>query len=223
MFDLNDICAADRSLQRGDDDGWVTINGTHVLISGGKATGGAAGSRLSGYDFSKAKSTKSKAKSSAGSFKPKKLTSTEGVKVGDRIKYKSTGLGEKYETEFTVTQVDKEKGRVFGVTDDGMRMGMDKWSFGDDSSVSFTKIGEAGGSTTKKTASGSKTKKTTSSAKKKSSTTTQKQQAEKSRQNYLQNSHSSTLGRFRGSNGPYTGSTASQAFQSMWSNRSKSK
>lgn len=40
MFDLNDICAADRRMQRHDDDGWVTINGTHVMVSGGKATGG---------------------------------------------------------------------------------------------------------------------------------------------------------------------------------------
>jgi hypothetical protein len=44
-----------------DDDGWVTIKGTHVLLQNGVAVGGG---KLNGMTFSNAKSTKSKSKNS---------------------------------------------------------------------------------------------------------------------------------------------------------------
>ena len=44
-----------------DDDGWVTIKGTHVLLQNGVAVGGG---KLNGMTFSNAKSTKSKPKDS---------------------------------------------------------------------------------------------------------------------------------------------------------------
>lgn len=139
MFDLNDICAADRRMQRHDDDGWVTINGTHVMVSGGKATGGACGSKLSGYDFSSAKSAKSKG--SSVSKNGKKITSLNGIKAGDRIHQTTTDYEGKHEKEFTVTEVDKEKGQVYGKTDDGVGAYMDKYSFS--GGETFSKIGEA--------------------------------------------------------------------------------
>lgn len=141
MFDLNDICAADRRMQRHDDDGWVTINGTHVMVSGGKATGGACGSKLSGYDFSSAKSTKSNS-TNGGS---KKLTSVEeamkSLKKGDRIRWNiKDDIDGDYSKMGTVTGIDKKNGYVNVTTDDDVKLSLDKWSFQGENQ-SFDKVG----------------------------------------------------------------------------------
>lgn len=103
--------------------------------------GGACGSKLSGYDFSSAKSTKGKS-TNGGS---KKLTSVEdamkSLKKGDKIKWNiHNELDGNYSRNATVTGVDKKNGYINAVTDDGIKLSLDKYSFQSESQ-SFDKVG----------------------------------------------------------------------------------